>query len=261
MSLSNQLTGQSTVPLIPASQLAPAENKPPETSQIQSLADFRARVKERECPQIENLVVFPHEALGMTLYLGRMSSQGYIAVENVARYIPHGTQWAGQKMSSNAEDDRNRDIAYLMHAVFFQNEKGFERFTRDDAILLMDLDGAGAANRALMHAIRELNPPREELTQQMAGALACTTMATVVVRTLLDIGLGRAIVHFLAPSATEKEKEWAIAQIQQVEEVFLELDAIMGTRDTMNRMGFHPKPITSEQYESTSNPGSDSLPA
>ncbi|RYX83969.1 hypothetical protein EON83_12590 [bacterium] len=223
--------------------------KPKVALPVLSLAALREKAKHRTQPERDSLTAFEHKGLGGSLYVGPMSCKGYEAVENPETFGLPGTPVAGKKISTNAEDELNRDLAYLMHGVWAEGADGLQHLSREDAVFLFEGEGFGPSTRALIQHVKNLNPPREELTPRMEGVIASTSIASLVLRTLLDVGWGDAVIHYLAPSSTPEQKAWAEERMAQVQEVVFELGDILGTQDVMDRFGFRPKPESPEESD------------
>ena len=244
----NDTTHASSVPALSASSGVPVVAPASGDVTGLSLDSFAHQIQARERPDKSHLQAFHHPCFDAPFFIGPMSSKGYLAVDNVAQYIPAGPQ-AGQKMSQPIDDGLNRNYAYLMHAVWLESDKGLVRMTREMASALWEMEGAGPGNRTLVNAIKVLNPPREYLNQQLTNIWAMSTATTIVVRALFQFGLGEVLLNFLAPSSTPEEKAEAAAKIQKVEELVLDFEPYFQTQEMARKVGiFLDDPATRGSY-------------
>jgi len=231
----------SSLPSVPGLSVAtPVEASTPRVATLERL---RQKIKSREKPDKARLLAFYHQGLDETVYIGAMSSQGYEAVENVAVFAPPGTPLAGQKISDNQQDAINSDLAYLMHGMWLEGDVDGElrHLERDDAWSLRAAKECGPSNRALINAIKDLNPPRDYLRRELQTSLAIGRANTLLFRLAMDLGLGESLLNYLAPSSTEEEKAQAATKLKKVEEVMMEIEAYVDIAQVARNFGIDLK--------------------
>lgn len=107
--------------------------------------------KALNTPVIESKEYY-HVASKMKFKLCPMSSAGYIALNNVEQYNP----MTNIKISTNQDDDREREVVYLMHGI------ESPRITRVMAERILEAPHWGPSNIGLLDAIQEMNPSAEQ---------------------------------------------------------------------------------------------------
>jgi len=220
----------------------PTPASAPDAPKVMSMAALKARIEARNTPDKARLQTFYHEGLEGFFFVGAMSSPGYLAVENPHQFAPPGSPLAGQLISSPSTDALNRDLAYLMNGAWLEDENGLGQMEREAALSLYNGKGNGPSNRALINAIKALNPPREHLNREVATMYAMDSATACVWRVLFQVGLGRALLDYIAPSATPEEKAWAARQIAKAEEVFIDFEPYFRTNDNAATWGFELRP-------------------
>jgi hypothetical protein len=227
-------------PLIPPAK-APSEASI-ESPKVVSLEGLRAKMTAREKPDISRLSQFFHQGTDETFYIGAMSSAGYGAVENVAQFAPAGTAIAGQKISDHKTDDLNRDLAYLMHAVWLMESGGeLKRLERPDALALLQTDGCGPSNRALINGIKRLNPPREHLSHEVAVMFAACQTSLILLELMFDLGLEHILLDGIA---APDERQMAEHGLNQGRDALQSLRPLLNTQTAARTLGITLKDAT-----------------
>jgi hypothetical protein len=102
---------------------------------------------------------------------------------------------------------------------------------------MMKAPQCGPSNFALIRAVVAQNPPREQLTAEVAVMFAASQTDFVLWELLFSSGLGRALIDFMAPSATPEEKELAAHNIKKAEEAIHAMRPFLHTKHAARSLG------------------------
>jgi len=193
-----------------------------------------ARWRDKSANDRADAQPFLHAGTGDSFVILKMNANGYFAVEAADLPEPLTDGWPLADLKKYR--DTRRDTAYLAHGARVLVE-GEEVALSEEAATELLKGPWGADNRRLISRIREANPPMEELTRGQAILWGSSATQVVMWRVLMEVGLGKALLNFIAPTATEEEKEWAAEQIQKVQDCLPEFDAYFDTVDAATALG------------------------
>jgi hypothetical protein len=161
-------------------------------SSVKTLDALKAKLRERMDVDIATLPTFEHKASGIAFRLRKMNRDGYDAAEGAEVVDDDIKDWTA---ADRAKIIRyRRDKAFLLHGVLFDDGA-----KPDEEFVEMLLKGAwDGENRALVHEIRKLNPPRDTLALEYQAVIGQSRLTVVFYRLLKEAG------------ALEKLRDWLL---------------------------------------------------
>jgi hypothetical protein len=134
---------------------------------MQALNDTKVQSKE-----------YLHVASKMVFEVCPMSSAGYISLHNVEQFNP----MTNTKISNNQDDERERNIVYLMHGI------AKPKITRAMAEQILDAPGWGPSNIGLIDAIMKVNPSAEQRVNNFMVLMGLARFQVIFLRVLEEVG-------------------------------------------------------------------------
>lgn len=204
-----------------------------EVSTLDFVAEKLRRLREAESMPLDQMEAVHHKMLGVDFYVGPLSYDAHTMWMNVRRF--EDLQHLDAKKSAEDPKDRKKsDLILLANSV----HTGDGQLLGDEnARMLLALQGAGPSNFALINTAEHLNPPREEMAREVAMMLSKSALDLVVMRGLIELGLGKMILDYTSTHSTPEEHALAAKTILQITEVVYALSPIFDAEDTAKRFG------------------------
>jgi hypothetical protein len=146
---------------------------------VQALAPTADNLRAALSKANVQTAVHLHEASGLEFKIRAMSSDGYIALNNVTQVNP----MTGFPMSTAQEDEHERNLIYLTYGI------AEPPLNRESANAVLKTPGWGPSNTRLLDAIRNMNPSAEERVNNFILLMQSSRFLIIFANMLDELGL------------------------------------------------------------------------
>jgi hypothetical protein len=210
------------------------ETTTPPQPKSQSLALIRERLHGAGTHDFSKAARVHHAALDVMFCVVPMRRTEYEQYRTLRAFEEIRHRDAGHTDTSVPIDRAKSDAFLLQHAVF--SEDG-EALCEEDAKALMDGAGLWPSTKTLLSAAEKENPPRENLAFEVQLLWRKNQAEIAVWQVLFECGLGKALLDWMAPSATPEEQEKARHNIVKAEEAVNGFAAFFDAKEAARLFG------------------------
>lgn len=200
----------------------------------EALALIRERLHGASTRDFSKAARVQHDALDATFCAVPMARADYETWRNL-RVLEEARHEDSGAAKTSAPIDRARSDAFLLANAIF-SELG-EALSAEDATMLMDAPGLWPCTKTVLSAAERENPPRENLAFEVQWLWRKNQGELAVWRVLFQCGLGKALLDWMAPSATAEEQEQARHNITKAEEAIHGFAAFFEAKETAEMLG------------------------
>jgi hypothetical protein len=203
-----------------------------------SLALIRERLAGAQSYDFTTARRVSHDALGVEFCVVPMKRADFEAWRNL-RYFENQKHLGPNGEPNEAPLNREMSAKHLLqHAVY---SKLGEPLGAEDAQALMSGAGLWPGTQTVLSAAEHQNPPRENLSYEVQMLWRKNQSEIAVWQVLFECGLGRALLDWMAPSATAEEQEQARHNIVKAEEALHGFSAFFDAREAAQILGIKLK--------------------
>jgi len=218
----------------------------PKTASTFDLIEQRLKELAEGSGDVQSLQVVPHKASGLSFRVGAMSRDDYEAWQNL-RFMETKQHEESGGMREGAPLVRDRSDAYLLEKSVW-SEDGTQ-ITAKMANHLLKGKHFAPSTAILLSAAQKENPPREDLISEVAFLWAKGQSDLLLMRVLLDCGLGEMVINKFAASATPEQKQQAEDAIYRAKEALLGFEGFFEIDEASKALGITLKDAAARQLE------------
>lgn len=178
---------------------------------------------------LSKLVQVEHEATDIIFLAVGMNRDTYRSWRN-RRFMEDRQHEDSGAAKRGLPVDRDLSDAFLLQNAILSSDG--QKLDVKITEWLMTGEGFGPSTNMVLAAAEKVNPPRSDaLNYEVALLMGKSALEVMMWRLMFECGLGKALLDWAAPSATDEEKTWAAHQLAKAEETVAELGVYFAVED------------------------------